>query len=162
MKAVRFYLMLMFSVLMLGKLNAQQLFLPPACYEVDKVPRDLLSGDFNHDGKLDNANLDGTGAIVDILTSSNNGTTLESIFVKGKGNTTEGMIRLFISNDGGVTYFLFTEIRIPANTQTAIVPSTINFTQYYSLILQTGFILAASTQKTELFAVAMNSTDWRY
>jgi hypothetical protein len=109
-----------------------------------------------------NSNLDGTGAIVDILTAGNNGTSLQSIYVKGQGNTSEGMIRLFLSNDGGITYFLFTEIPIPANRQTGIVPSTINWTQYYSLMLQNTYIIAASTENTESFSIIMNSLDWNY
>lgn len=109
-----------------------------------------------------NPHLDGSGSIVNILTAGNNGSTLESVHIKGQGSTTEGMIRLFISNDGGVTYFLFTEFQIPASTRTTIVPSTINFSQYYSLIFQSSYIIAASTENAETFSIIMNSLDWAY
>jgi len=130
----------------------------PSC--CDHMKRRANNG-FN-DVNTGNSNLDGTGAIVDILTAGNNGTSLQSIFVKGQSNTTEGMVRLFISNDGGTTYYLFTEISIPANRQTGVVPSTINWTQNYNLILQNSYIIAASTENTETFSIMINSLDWTY
>ncbi len=109
-----------------------------------------------------NTNLNGSGAIVDILTASSKGTALETVHIKAQGDTSEGMIRLFLSKDGGTTYFLFTEIQIPASRQTAIVPSTINQTIPYSLLLQDTYIVAASTEQAETISLVMDGLSWGY
>ncbi len=108
-----------------------------------------------------NPNLDGTGTIQDIITASLKGTTLDTIHIKGQASTSQGMIRLFITNGGG-NYYLFTEIPIAASTQTAIVPSTINRTVNYSLIFKTGYILAVSTENADTFSIIMNGINWNY
>ncbi|MBL7766174.1 MAG: hypothetical protein JNJ58_08785 [Chitinophagaceae bacterium] len=109
-----------------------------------------------------NANLNGTGAIVRILTAGDNGTALENIHVKAQGNNSQGMIRLFISPDAGTTYYLYSEIQIPANRQTAIVPSTINFTMPFDFLLQSSYRIGASTEVTETFSIIIDGLNWKY
>lgn len=113
-----------------------------------------------------NTNLDGSGTIVDIYTagaaaSAANGSKLVTIKIKALQNTHEGMVRLFISNDSGTTYYLYKEICIPETVPSAYTPSfeyTINDCFY----LANGYIIAASTEKAEAFAITIEGDDWKY
>jgi len=59
---------------MLGKLNAQQLFLPPACFDVGLGARYLISADFNNDGDLDIATSDWYGGTASVILGNGDGT----------------------------------------------------------------------------------------
>lgn len=105
-----------------------------------------------------NSNLDGTGSLGTVLTATQDGTLVKSIIIKATGNTTLGMVRLFIDNGGG-TIVLLQEIMIPANNQTAVVQAystTINS----AFVLQNGFLLKASTQNAEGFNIVAVATNW--
>lgn len=69
-----------------------------------------------------NPNLDGTGALVTIVTGALNGTRVNSLSIKAVGNTDNGMIRLFIQDDRG-TIKLQREFRVPESKQTKVVPA---------------------------------------
>lgn len=65
-----------------------------------------------------NTNRDGTGAMGTVIQGVAAGTLIRKITIKAVGNTTAGMIRIFVSYDNGVTKRLIKEIAV-----TAITPS---------------------------------------
>jgi hypothetical protein len=107
-----------------------------------------------------NSNLDGTGTLSSaIITGDSNGTFLKTVSIKAQGDTSHGMIRLFVSRDGKAK--LLKEVVIPsvikATTDAAfecIIP--MNFE------LKSGDILKASTQNAESFNIIAEGLDWVY
>ncbi len=113
-----------------------------------------------------NSNLNGTGTIVPVFTASNspssNGTFVKTLTVKALQSTSiNGMIRVFVSNDGGTTYFLMKEIRVPQTTQSAFEPSFKNIVDL-NFYLQPGYIIGLSTQNNEKFGVTIEGEEWSY
>ena len=106
-----------------------------------------------------NANLDGTGSLGAVLTVSppGEGVSINAITIKAIGNTTQGMVRLF--RHDGSNYFLWKEVNIPANTQTAVVPA-FQITIKENLVLNNGDTLYASTQNAESFNIYANGLGW--
>mgnify|MGYP001356567905 CR=1 FL=1 len=129
----------------------------PAC--CDHMQR-IANNGFNK-VSVANSNLNGTGTLVSIMTGANKGTTLTAVHIKGQASTTQGMIRLFL-NTGTTANFLFTEIQLPATTQTAIVPTTLNYTFNFSLIFANTHQILASTQNAETFSIVMDGLNWKY
>lgn len=110
-----------------------------------------------------NTNLDGTGTLVSVLVpSATNGTIINRIIVKAIGNTTRGMVRLFVANHG--SYYLLKEIPVPAVNATAseIDPHffKVTFDLNFDLINTTE--LWASTEKSESFQVIAEGLSWGY
>jgi hypothetical protein len=106
-----------------------------------------------------NSNRDGTGTLTQIYSSGVIGAYIRTITIKAQGNTTQGMIRLFVWNT--VTSFLIVEIEVPIVTQTSIASSftaTINL-QFY---LQSGFKLYASTQNGDTFILTVEGLSMSY
>ncbi|MBC7554653.1 MAG: hypothetical protein H7257_11810 [Taibaiella sp.] len=109
-----------------------------------------------------NASLTGSGSITNILTSSpllNNGTNIANVVIKALQSTNPGMVRLFITD--GTTKYLYKEIMIPETLQSSNNPSfkqivPINFS------LKAGYVIAASTEIAEAFAVTAEGLDWNY
>lgn len=102
-----------------------------------------------------NANLNGTGTMSTAVTSppsAGGASGLKSSYanIKALQTTTDGMIRFFINN--GVSSFLFSEVRIPATTRTAIEP-TFRTTVFMGLYLQPGYSIRVSTQNSEIFTI---------
>src|SRR6186997_1540402 len=91
-----------------------------------------------------NSNLDGSGTIGLVLTAGHTGTKIKRIVVKAQGNTSEGMVRLFIQNGGG-GFGLYSEIMVPSSVQNAVTKS-FEFCLETDLVLNTGWGLYASTQ----------------
>lgn len=113
-----------------------------------------------------NSNLDGSGSIENILTApssqTSNGTYLKSLTIKALGSTRiYGMIRLFISANGGSSYSLMREITVPETMQSAYDPS---FKQVVPLNfnLVAGGKIAASTQNADGFALTIEAESWSY
>ncbi len=107
-----------------------------------------------------NSNLDGSGTLGTILTGASNGTLIKSVSIKATGNTTVGMVRLFV-HDGANTAYLLLEVPVPKNAQASTNPAweeqiTLDFT------LKSGYILKASTQVAESFNVIAEGMDWAY
>ncbi len=109
-----------------------------------------------------NSNLDGTGTLGTVLTASaagTNGTLIKSVTVKATGNTTQGMVRLFIYD--GTNTRLVAEIEVPATTKGANEPA-------FEVRLETNFalkaqeVLKASTEKAESFNVIAEGLNWAY
>ncbi len=112
-----------------------------------------------------NSNLDGTGTLGTILTAGASasgwkGTRIENISFKATGNVTKGMIRLFIN--GGGTTNLLTEIPVPLLTKSATEPSFMFTTNLGGFELQADYILKASTENAESFAIVVEGNDWKY
>lgn len=106
-----------------------------------------------------NTNLDGTGTLGTVLTAASNGTLVKTVFIKAITNTTRGMIRLFITGGGNTR--LFAEVKVPAVTKSAISSS------FYAVLdinynLKSGYILKASTEIAESFAITAEGVDWTY
>lgn len=109
-----------------------------------------------------NANLDGTGTTTTLITAGGSGTLIKTIRVKALGDTTEGMVRIFVYNSASTAYYLIGEIPIPPSKKSGTYPAfeiayDLNFsleTTYYSL--------KVSTQNSESFAVIAEGLDWAY
>jgi hypothetical protein len=99
-----------------------------------------------------NTNRDGTGTVVTVFTAGASGSRIDKVRVAAKGNTTAGVVRLFIYD--GTNYALWDEFLV-----TAITPSTAvsvfeteeEFT--YPILLPAGYSLRASTHNAETFSV---------
>lgn len=112
---------------------------------------------------VQNTNLNGSGTIVSILTASNSakGTDVGAITVKANGNTAQGMVRLFLSGNGGSTWFLWKELMVPGNIQTS-VEQAFECTILSDFSLQANFQIGASTQNADAFSLVAQATDWDY
>lgn len=106
-----------------------------------------------------NTNLDGTGTLGTVLTATSTltGTTISTIKIKATGDTSEGMVRLFIND--GTAKRLYREVKIPANEQTSVSKAfEIDISE--KLYLATGYSLLASTENAESFNIIAYATDW--
>lgn len=107
-----------------------------------------------------NSNLDGSGSISEaIITGASNGTIIKTVTIKAIGNTTHGMVRLFIY-DGSNTK-LASEIEIPAVTKSSVDPA-FEITIPVDYALKSGWSLRASTEKAESFNIIAEGLNWTY
>jgi len=107
-----------------------------------------------------NPNLDGSGTIANLITGSSNGTLLKSILVKALTDTTDGMIRLFVKNSGGV-YCLLSEFSVlPIIRSNRDVSFSINIPLNYSL--SSGESIGISTENSDSFNVIAEAFDLSY
>jgi len=106
-----------------------------------------------------NSNLDGTGTLGTVLTGASLGTLIKTVRIKAQGNTTHGMVRLFVY-DGSSTK-LITEVEVPAVTKSGTYPAYEAFVPI-NYILESGGILKASTQNAETFNVIAEGMDYAY
>lgn len=106
-----------------------------------------------------NANLDGTGAVVSLVNGGPEGIEVRQIEVKAEGVTTAGMVRLFLSKDGGTTWELWREISVAAITPSATVQSfydLLDLTATGEMPLKLADVLdelGAATENAETFNV---------
>jgi len=112
-----------------------------------------------------NSNTDGTGTIVTIFTApsalNSNGAQIKSVTIKATGSTRlNGMVRLFLGANAN-SFKLMCEIPIPESEQSAYEPSFKHVLDldYY---LQAGYLLGASTQNDDAFAVTVEGEEWSY
>ena len=103
-----------------------------------------------------NTNRDGTGTIVTILAGGTSGSRVDDIRISATGTTTAGMIRFYLSLDGGTTNRLLFEVPVTAVTPSATVQS------FQTLLTNLGITLPdanaqlrASTHNAESFHVAV-------
>lgn len=101
-----------------------------------------------------NANRDGTGTIVDLMTAGANGSRIDDISIKANGTTTAGMIRLY-KHDGS-SYRLIREIPVSAIVPSASVASFEFQLTDLALTFQSTHKIAASTHNGESFHVSVN------
>lgn len=97
-----------------------------------------------------NTNRDGTGTLVAVTTGTANGVVLEQVRIEAPATTTAGMIRFFLSNDGGATKRLFCE-----KTVTAIAPS--GTTPAFSALIDDLVGLTLQNANTVLYAATHNA-----
>ncbi|MCF8451388.1 MAG: hypothetical protein K9G49_16065 [Taibaiella sp.] len=111
-----------------------------------------------------NTNLNGSGTIVSVFTagSTTNGTLVKRITIKALQSTSiNGMIRVFLSANGGTNFYLIREIPIPQTSQSAYDPS---YKQVLELNynLQADYIIGLSTQNAEAFGITIEGEEWSY
>lgn len=107
-----------------------------------------------------NTNLDGTGTIVAVVNGGTDGVRVDHIEVKAEGTTTAGMVRLFLSFDGGTTWHLWREIDVTALTPGATQQSfrdeiimDISLSDTPLLLENTNMVLGAAPHNAETFNV---------
>ncbi|MBX2907621.1 MAG: hypothetical protein KF744_16370 [Taibaiella sp.] len=112
-----------------------------------------------------NTNLNGSGSITAIFTApapaGSNGALVKNITIKALGSTSiNGAIRIFISPDG-LLWTLMREVMIPQTTQSAFEPS---YKQVVAMNfhLEPDYVLGASTQNGEPFAISVEGEEWSY
>ncbi len=112
-----------------------------------------------------NTNLDGTGTLVTILTagaaaSGWKGTRVENISIKALASTSRGMIRIFIY-DGTNTRLLHEE-KVDPITRTSLEQSFGRNLMLGNFQLKADYVLKASTEIAESFAIVVEANDWKY
>ena len=109
-----------------------------------------------------NTNLNGQGTIVTVYTAPNNtnGSLIKSITLSALQSTNKGMVRFFISHDG-TNFSLMMEVYIPESIQSGFTPS---FKQLLDVnfYLKAGYVIGATTQNAESFAITVEGEDWTY
>jgi hypothetical protein len=102
-----------------------------------------------------NTNRDGTGTLGTFVTGTAGGIVIEQITITATGTTTAGMIRFFLSVDGGTNTRLIYEQQVSAQIPSATVPAfSIESVPLNGLVLlTTNTILYVSTEKAETFNV---------
>lgn len=115
---------------------------------------------------------DGTGTTVllcsgpAVAQGSGIGKRIAKIFIKATGTTTAGMVRFFISTDGGTTKRLIAESNVTAITPSATQTSfEATLTSLEGLVLQgqvssQNCSLYASTEKAETFNIIVISATY--
>lgn len=106
-----------------------------------------------------NSNLDGTGTLGTVFTAGANGSLIKTVTIKAQGDSTQGMIRLFIVGGGNTR--LFREIEVQAVDSSGINPRY-EFHFDLDFALQSGYVLKASTENAESFNVIVEALDWAY
>lgn len=106
-----------------------------------------------------NANRDGTGTIVNLITGVN--TLVHTITIAATGNTTLGMVRLYLRDLTPTFTNLIAEIPIPETTRSA-TDKAFSIMLQVDFILKTDYRLAASTQNGETFSITVESSDMTY
>lgn len=119
-----------------------------------------------------NTNRDGTGTTVLLCSgpssaqASGVGKRIARIIVKATGNTTAGMVRFYISTDGGTTKRLAAEVVVGAITVSATVQSFYSTVpELEGLVLQgqvssQNCSLYASTHNAETFNIIISSANF--
>lgn len=109
-----------------------------------------------------NSNLDGTGTMgIPLQSGGTKGTILLSVAIKAIQNTTDGMIRLFLSDQ--TTVKIFKEIPVRAVTKSATAKAfehVVRFPDGFGL--KNGWQLRVSTQNAETFRIVCESLDLSY
>lgn len=104
-----------------------------------------------------NPNRDGTGTLVNLVTGSTNGTSIERIVITSPNSTTDGMIRFFLYD--GVTNRLVSEASVYATTPSS-TSKAFSTSSGLSLFIQQNQILKASTEKAETFNLIISYIDY--
>jgi hypothetical protein len=102
-----------------------------------------------------NTNRDGTGTLGTLTTGTTSGVVIEQVTVTATGTTTAGVLRFFLSVDGGTTKGLIHEELVLAQTPSGTARAfTIDVDALAGLmLLTTNTILYASTNNAETFNV---------
>lgn len=107
-----------------------------------------------------NTNRDGSGTVTSVLTGVSAGTKVTEVVAQAAVTTTAGMVRLFLSTDGGSTWKLFDELPIAAATVSSSVAGTRVAKTYTNLILKDASTqLGATTHNSESINVVAHGGD---
>ena len=115
-----------------------------------------------------NANRDGTGTLATCATGPSTtagpgvGKRINRVTIKAIVTTTAGMVRFYVSNDGGTTKRMITEIAVTAVTGSASLPefeSTVPALLGLVLPGSSNGILYASTEKAEAMNIITESAN---
>lgn len=97
-----------------------------------------------------NANRDGTGTLVTLYTAGANGGRVDMVRAKAKGDTTAGMVRVYLSTDAGATKRLIAELVVAAVTVAADVAGWEGeWVPSRPLVVPAAAVLYASTHNAE-------------
>lgn len=108
-----------------------------------------------------NTNRDGTGTIGAVATGVATGTKIEEVVIEASGTTTAGVVRLFLSLDGGTTWRLYQENLVTATTPSTTVAAFRTVLTFNNLILRDASAkLGASTHNAETFNVVAVGGDF--
>lgn len=107
-----------------------------------------------------NSNLDGSGAVVDLIMSGGNGLLVNRITIKAQGTTTQGMVRFFYYNNS--TTLLIYEVEIPAITQSATTQTLIKTIDFPIYLKSSNYKLKVSTEKAETFIITAEGMTMSY
>lgn len=103
-----------------------------------------------------NTNRDGTGTIVTLLSGGATGTRIDDIRIAAIAATTAGMIRFFLSLDGGTTNRLLFEIPVSAVSPSGSVAAfQTTLTNLAILLPDSNSQLRVSTNNAESFHVSV-------
>jgi hypothetical protein len=107
-----------------------------------------------------NSSLNGSGALMTVISGASRGTLIKTIIIKAQTNTDLGMVRLFVKKSGGDN-ILLTEINVFPITKSGRDPS------YYTNIslnyyLASGEQLNVSTQVANTFNIIVEAFDYSY
>lgn len=103
---------------------------------------------------------DGSGTIVTLFTAGANGARIEYIRAKATVTTTAGMVRIFISTNGGTDKRLLAEINIAAATVSATVQGAEGeYRPTLPLMLPASALIYASTHNAEAINVFAHGGD---
>lgn len=100
---------------------------------------------------------DGTGTLASIITGVASGTRVDDLRIQATGTTTAGVIRLFLSLDGGTTNRLIREILVPAVTpSTSVEAWGTSLANLGILLPNANAVLRASTNNAETFNLVVS------
>jgi hypothetical protein len=105
-----------------------------------------------------NANRDGTGTIVSVLTGVAAGTKVEELAVEATTTVASGLLRVFLSSDGGATWRLWDEILTAAIAVSGTVAGFRTSRRYLNLVLpnanwQLGVSVVNAGESWNVFAL---------
>ncbi len=112
-----------------------------------------------------NTHLDGTGTIVQVFAApaltTIRGSIIKSITISALQSTSiNGMIRFYIGPDTS-HYALLMEVVIPETIQSGFTPS-FKVLLKDNFHLQNGYVIGATTQNADSFAITIEAEDWEY
>lgn len=103
---------------------------------------------------------DGTGTLASIITGVASGTRVDDLRIQATGTTTAGVIRLFLSLDGGTTNRLIREILVPAVTpSTSVEAWGTSLANLGILLPNANAVLRASTNNAETFNLVVSRAE---
>lgn len=113
-------------------------------------------------GQVTTANTarDGSGTPVNIFTAGASGSLITRIQVTAVGATSEGVIRVFLSD--GTNHRLFEELLVPASTPSVAREVWQGYVDYSGAltVLESGWSLRFTTHVTETFNVCVFGGDF--
>jgi hypothetical protein len=104
-----------------------------------------------------NPYLDGSGTLALIASGASNGTFVKRCTIKATGDTTQGMVRLFVNN--GNDFCLIQEVSVAAQKQTGIQPA-FEATFMLAYNLASSHSIYVSTENNETFNIILDCVNF--